>query len=140
MARKRKPSTPRTSGLPQYPRPTPSQAVKAPSGRPHGERKRLEDAQRAVPLPKAPAGVDPRQAAVEAARGFNPEVTPLGAPTQDPNEPLTAGMAIGRGPGPEVLDVVPVGDDVGVVVRAMYRDFPNEDLLRLINELELEGR
>jgi hypothetical protein len=29
--------------------------------------------------------------------------TPLGAPTEFPNEPLTAGLASGPGPGPEAL-------------------------------------
>ena len=31
------------------------------------------------------------------------QVTPFGAPTQRPNEPITAGAASGAGPGPEAL-------------------------------------
>jgi hypothetical protein len=30
-------------------------------------------------------------------------ITPLFAPTERPNEPITAGIAMGEGPGPEIL-------------------------------------
>jgi hypothetical protein len=35
-------------------------------------------------------------------------VTPLTAPTEFPNEPITSGMSFGAGPGPEVLPATPV--------------------------------
>lgn len=38
----------------------------------------------------------------EAAASAGP-VTPLFAPTQRPDEPITAGISLGEGPGPEVL-------------------------------------
>lgn len=34
-------------------------------------------------------------------------VTPLFAPSQRPDEPITAGIALGEGPGPEVLGMRP---------------------------------
>ena len=34
-------------------------------------------------------------------------VTPLSAPTQRPNEPVTAGSPLGAGPGPEALGIHP---------------------------------
>ena len=34
-------------------------------------------------------------------------LTPLYAPTQRPEEPITAGIALGEGPGPEVLGMRP---------------------------------
>jgi len=34
-------------------------------------------------------------------------ITPLTAPTQRPNEPVTAGAALGPGPGPEALGIMP---------------------------------
>jgi hypothetical protein len=34
-------------------------------------------------------------------------VTPLSAPTQRPNEPVTAGSPLGAGPGPEALGINP---------------------------------
>jgi hypothetical protein len=41
------------------------------------------------------------QAAAQAAQ--QPPVTELYAPTQRPNEPITSGVAVGPGPGPEVM-------------------------------------
>lgn len=41
------------------------------------------------------------QAAAQAAP--QPPVTELFAPTQRPNEPITSGVAVGPGPGPEVM-------------------------------------
>ena len=35
------------------------------------------------------------------------EVTPLFAPTQRPDEPITSGIRLGAGPGPEVLGMRP---------------------------------
>jgi hypothetical protein len=35
-------------------------------------------------------------------------ITPLTAPTERPNEPVTSGMSFGAGPGPEVLPAPPV--------------------------------
>lgn len=40
------------------------------------------------------------QAAAQAAQ---PPITELYAPTQRPNEPITSGVAVGPGPGPEVM-------------------------------------
>jgi hypothetical protein len=40
---------------------------------------------------------DVREAAAQAP------ITPLFAPTQRPDEPITSGIAMGAGPGPEVL-------------------------------------
>jgi hypothetical protein len=42
---------------------------------------------------------DVREAAAQAP------VTPLYAPTQRPEEPITAGIPMGEGPGPEVLGI-----------------------------------
>ena len=41
------------------------------------------------------------QAAAQAAP--QPPITELFAPTQRPNEPITSGVAVGPGPGPEVM-------------------------------------
>ena len=75
--------------------------VSAPTGLPYGARGELVAAQQAVPMgpgptaggpPSAPGGEAPAQS-----------VLPLGAPTQRPDEPVTAGLPIGPGPGPEAL-------------------------------------
>lgn len=59
-------------------------------------------------LPNAQYG---EQAAFQAAQGAAPmagpppNFTPLNAPTQRPDEPVTAGAPVGLGPGPEALPV-----------------------------------
>ena len=103
------------------------QAPRAPAGRPYGERKAAMDAQRTIPLP-AQSG---------------PRVIPLDAPTERPDEPLTAGLSTGAGPGPEAL--MPTGlpvQEMEIIanLRAMYRAFPSNDLLRFLERLDRSGR
>lgn len=68
-----------------------TQPVRTPTGLPYGEAGALQDAQRAAPLPEA----QPAQAAPAPPR--------LSEPTTNPSQPVTAGAALGPGPGPEVL-------------------------------------
>lgn len=60
------------------------------------------------------------------------QLTPLDAPTERPDEPLTAGAAFGAGPGPGT------DDSVSGQLRALYMVEPNEELRSLI-ELYDEG-
>lgn len=87
-----------------------------PTGQPYGAHKAEEDFIRSAPMqavppvqtpaPQASGGTfDQQVAAMRAAPA--PNVVPLTAPTQRPNEPLTAGMATGPGAGPEVLGIQP---------------------------------
>ena len=83
--------------------------VQAATGQAYGQAKAQLEAQRAVPVAPPPAATpmgDP--APVQGAPG--PPV-PLDAPTGRPGEPLTAGAALGPGPGPDVLPRVPEGVD-----------------------------
>lgn len=78
---------------------TGTQAVSAPTGLPYGERQALEQAQQQAPLPQQ-AGFDQTLA---AAMGHNFQPVGLGAPTQRPHEPITHGLPMGPGAGPEIL-------------------------------------
>lgn len=77
--------------------------VAAPEGLPYGDAGKLKAAQRAVPMAPAPTpGPSP------SPPGAEPPPMPGGAgsllrPTERPNEPVTAGMPIGPGPGTEAL-------------------------------------
>ena len=68
----------------------------------YGEGVETQAIKQGAPLSKTPdirparAG-DVREAAAQAP------ITPLYAPSQRPDEPVTAGIAMGPGPGPEVL-------------------------------------
>lgn len=54
------------------------------------------------PIPSAPSGA--------GLGNGGPGVIPLTAPTQRPNEPVTAGAASGPGPGPEALGIKTMAD------------------------------
>jgi hypothetical protein len=73
--------------------------VRAPSGGAYGERKELEQLQQSAPLSASPGG--------DAGAGMPADLTEgligLDAPTQMPEEPVTAGAALGEGPGLEAL-------------------------------------
>lgn len=94
-----------------------AQPAQAPTGMPYGDRQATIESQQALPMaqvvptggtngaggaPEPPNAAQRLQAAVQAARRMRPP-TPLTGPSQRPLEPLTAGMATGPGPGPEVL-------------------------------------
>jgi hypothetical protein len=46
-------------------------------------------------------------------------ITPLFAPTERPDEPITAGVPIGPGPGPEVLGIAPRGEKLSDALARM---------------------
>lgn len=78
--------------------------LNAPTGLPYGDRQQLISAQRAVPMGPAPTPA----AAPAAPQAASPPGPPPGAqdflrPTERPNEPVTAGLPMGPGPGPEAL-------------------------------------
>lgn len=103
-----------------------SQRPVAPQDQNYGQAGEQLAAQRAVPLPDMrapgaaaspppapgaplPAGnppvpsADPRAAAMQAAMGMTAGPGLLTGETARPNEPVTAGLATGPGPGPEAL-------------------------------------
>ena len=74
----------------------------------YGEGVETAAIQAGAPMAKTP-GVRPMS---RSEQGIAPSqlerVTPLFAPSQRPDEPVTAGIAMGAGPGPEVLGMRPV--------------------------------
>ena len=102
-----------------------TQPVRAPSGGPQGQRKQLETAQKAIPLPEGsgpPGGAAPPNGVAPVQR---PDV--FGATTR-PGEPLTAGAP--AGPGSNGIGMLP--DDPVEFLRAVYLQFPSPGLRRLI--------
>jgi hypothetical protein len=92
----------------------PGQPVRAPSGGAYGERQNLEQLQQAAPLAQTPGGDAGAGADVTA------DLVGFGAPTQMPDEPVTAGAAMGPGPGLEALGLP---------------NQPDQDMLRLVEWL-----
>lgn len=78
--------------------------INAPTGQPYGVRAEQVAAQRAIPIapPPAPAMAPSNAGPAPAPMGPLP-VVPLDADSTRPGEPVTAGVPVGAGPGPEVL-------------------------------------
>lgn len=77
----------------------PGQPVRAPSGGAYGERQELEQLQQSAALSATPGGDVGAPEAVDPTAGL----IGFGEPTQMPDEPVTAGAAVGAGPGLEAL-------------------------------------
>lgn len=60
---------------------------------------------------------------------------PLSAPSARPDEPVTSGLSIGAGPGPETL-FAPITDATSLELRALYQLYPNNDILDLIEFMD----
>jgi hypothetical protein len=96
------------------------------TGQTYGEGARQRASQRMVPPGPSPTG--------------EVDLGPLNRPTEAPNEPITAGLPMGAGPGPEAIPPVGVGAgsklDLALQIRAIASRYPNPALLALLQELE----
>lgn len=106
------------AGVPQVP---------ATARRPqYGDQARMDRMQQAIPVDAAPTDAAPPPALLR--------------PSERPGEPVTAGIPMGAGPGPEAL--APAGIEAGsrldliLTVRAAAARYPNPNLLALLRDLE----
>lgn len=123
MPRKRKPDVPHGYGnRSDLQQKASSQPVLTPTGGAYGAASQLASAQKAAPVPQAgptnmptlnggvgggtgtavtPSTPGPAGDPIGAAQAMEmPAITPMGAPTQRPGEPVTTGMNGGPGAGP----------------------------------------
>jgi hypothetical protein len=122
------------------------QAPKAVTGQAYGDRKAQLDAQKVIPLsnqPAPPQGTSAPQGmaamAGQVGGGAVGPIPSLSAPSARPDEPITAGLPSGPGPGPEALNIPPTpgaDDQMLGVLRGLYQAYPNSHLARLISELQ----
>ena len=96
------------------------------SGMPYGEGQATYEQQTAAPM-----------AANPLAQVLS-EVTPLTAPTQRPDEPITAGMDFGAGPGSEALNL-PRERSLSEVLASMIDIDPTGDVEELYNFVVSRG-
>ena len=98
---------------------TDGQGARYMSGGQYGEGQELMDLQTSAPMSKAPAQPRMRQgrpAGQAMPEGARP--TPLFAPTERPDEPITAGAPFGPGPGPaEVAQTSQPSTNLDVVIK-----------------------
>jgi hypothetical protein len=99
------------------------------SGMPYGEGQATYEQQRAAPM-----------AANPLAQVFS-EITPLTASTQRPDEPITAGMDFGAGPGSEMLPTPPQRPTVSLAdtFRQLAINDPSGDAELVYRRLVDEG-
>lgn len=100
------------------------------TGQTYGEASRQQASQRAV-RPGAPP--------TEGGMG-GPGPLPLTRPSERPNEPVTAGAALGEGVGPEGLEAGGIApgsrEDSLLRLRAIVSRYPSPALLQLLYDLE----
>lgn len=119
-------------------------------GQQYGQRIAQERAQQAVPLAGAtspgpaaapsPSAPPPSGGMPTLLSGPPPGLlTPLDAPTQRPDEPITAGMDVGPGPGRAALGQLGgIGEDVNAALRAIFSRYPNEDIRRVLEAVDTD--
>jgi hypothetical protein len=98
--------------------------VRTATGQIYGQAGAQQAAQRAVPM----ASPSPTPTGSSSS-------IPLSAPTTRPNEPVTAGLSTGPGPGPSSLMQTQV-DTTRAQLAALYRLYPNNDLLGLLEDVD----
>ena len=103
----------------------------------YGDKAAQRRAVEAVPLPR-PQGPGPMPRVDPAPAPPIPGQSPFDRPTDRPQEPLTAGMAQGAGPGPGILQ--PAVDPVVETLRAAIARFPTPGALALLEALEGQRR
>ena len=76
-----------------------------PASQNYGDRKAMQEQIAGAPTARTPdvRGLPTGQVQAAAQAAPQPPITELFAPTQRPNEPITSGVAVGPGPGPEVM-------------------------------------
>lgn len=117
-----------------------TQKPTAATGQAYGQAGAQLAAQKAVPIAGAAAGVPPQ---AQPAPGQGPMAPPppppdLYRPTENPNEPVTHGLPMGPGGGPEALPIqnTAMGDPIAIQIRAMLRADPNnQELANLVADL-----
>lgn len=112
-----------------------NQPVRTAPDQPYGTAGAQAAAQRAMPLPaSAPPSASPAPAVSPP-----PEPGMLHAPSARPGEPLTAGLPVGAGPGPEANTALVGGDDqILMNLYRAYRLAPTEGLRALIAQAEAQ--
>lgn len=112
------------------------------SGLAYGQGQAQMEQQTSAPM----AGNPVATATPMAAMPQMPQITPLDAPTQNPDRPGTYGVDAGPGAGSEVLSLpamVPQQqpDSSAMLYKALYAQDPtNEDVRRALEYLGAEGR
>lgn len=123
-----------------------TQPPAAPKNQEYGQAGAQLASQRDIPIAASPtvgsatgAAGRPRTngANTDGSLGIQPgQIPSLSDPSVRPDEPLTSGLPIGAGPGPNALSTASFGPEELSVMRAILLRYPNEDIRRQIEWTE----
>jgi hypothetical protein len=112
-----------------------TQAPRYISGMPYGQGQATMQQQQSAPM----AGPTPTaQSSAVTGMPLMPSITPLTAPTDRPNEPITAGMDFGAGPGSEALNL-PRERSLSEILASMIDIDPTGDVQDLYDFVSSRG-
>ena len=104
----------------------------------YGEGVETQAIKQGAPLSKTPDTRPARAGDVREAATQSP-VTPLYAPTQRPDEPITSGIAMGAGPGPEVLGNPQAQESLSQILSKMLPYDTNGEITALYEQALSRG-
>jgi hypothetical protein len=109
----------------------------------YGEAATYKDLQQQAPLAQTPSSRAPSGAGGGGAAPAGPSLVPLGAPTQRPDEPVTAGVDAGEGPDSSALGLSSPGVNdwrtTSDMVQSLLARNPNNSALAYM-AARLQGR
>lgn len=111
---------------------------KVPTGLPYGEAQSLQQQQSAVPVPAQAdqmQQIDWQRIGNMAQAHPTDQVVGLDAPTQRPDEPITEGLPMGAGAGPDfAMARNDPSADIITRLEAFYQRWPTPEMSRLLQE------
>jgi len=93
----------------------------------YGDRKAMQETMSAAPMARAQAVPS------------SPSITSLFAPTERPNEPVTAGNPLGAGPGPESLNLPARSFSATQILSRLAQNDPTGEVEMILQDLNARG-
>jgi hypothetical protein len=117
------------------------QPAQAPKGQEYGQAGQQLASQGIQPMAASPLASPGRPRVSPGQQGDSGGVLPgdipgLTDPTANPDEPITAGLASGPGPGPSALNTAAFGPEELSILRGILLKYPNDDLRRQLEWTE----
>jgi hypothetical protein len=108
----------------------------AAQGQEYGQRGAQERRLSQVPLANKASQLPAPQTERAPRDDLTGKIPGMATPSLRPNEPVTAGLPIGPGAGPEALAIASAKNQELSVYRAIYNNYPSEDFRRMIEFIE----
>ena len=105
----------------------------------YGEGVQNAEVKAGAPLAKTPDVRPTSRSEMGMAPSQMEPVTPLFAPSQRPDEPITSGIAMGPGPGPEVLGLPQQTESLSSILAQMVQYDTNGEIAALYEQAVARG-